>query len=62
MAEFTMIESAKGRITWECSSCQASVRDRRNFESEVKQCPVCHADISAFNLLYDEEGNPYSFE
>ncbi len=56
MAEMTMIEDAIGTITWECSECGANVKDKSGFETKVKKCPKCGAEITQFYSLFDENG------
>ena len=57
MAKMTMIESADAKITWECSACKAIIKDKRDFEKKVKQCPKCGAEITVFYSLFDENGD-----
>ena len=57
MAEMTMIENANGDIFWECSECQALLKDKNNFETKTKKCPKCGAVVTEFHSLFDEDGN-----
>jgi rubrerythrin len=57
MADMCMIEDAKGNISWICSSCEHSLKDKNNFEGKVKECPNCKEKVINFHSLYDENGD-----
>lgn len=57
MAEMAMIEDAKGNISWECSECKSSIKDKNGFEKKTKKCPKCGAEITQFFSLFDDDGN-----
>ena len=54
-AIMTMIEDARGKISWECSECGALLRDKKGFELKTPRCPKCGADVVEFVGLYDDE-------
>ena len=49
----TMIESADGKISWECSECGAVLKDRKDLELKTARCPKCGAVVVEFAGLYD---------
>ena len=55
MATMTMIESADGKISWECSECVALLKDKKDFELKTARCPKCGADVVEFVGLYEDE-------
>ena len=55
MATMTMIESADGKISWECSECGALLKDRKGFETKTAHCPKCGAEVVEFVGLYNDE-------
>jgi rubrerythrin len=57
MAEMTMIEDARGNITWECSECKSVLKDKNGFEEKTKKCPKCGAEVTKFHSLFDEYGD-----
>lgn len=56
MATMTMVEKSDETIYWECSACEAEVKDKKDFEDKVKVCPECGEEITKFYSLYDENG------
>lgn len=57
MAEMTMIEDSNGTIKWECSNCHSLLNDKKDFETKVKKCPKCGAEITQFYSLFNENGD-----
>ena len=55
MATMTMIESADGKISWECSECGALLKDKKDFELKTARCPKCGEAVTEFVGLYDDE-------
>ena len=54
-AIMTMIEDARGKISWECSECGALLRDKKGFELKTARCPKCGTVIVEFVGLYEDE-------
>ena len=55
MATMTMIESADGKISWECSECGALLRDKKGFELNTPRCPKCGTVVVEFVGLYEDD-------
>ena len=55
IAIMTMIESADGKISWECSECGALLKDRKGFETKTARCPKCGTVVVEFVGLYEDE-------
>lgn len=54
-ATMTMIESADGKISWECSECGALLKDKKDFELKTARCPKCGTIVVEFVGLYEDE-------
>jgi uncharacterized C2H2 Zn-finger protein len=55
IAIMTMIESADGKISWECSECGALLRDKKGFDLKTERCPKCGTVVVEFVGLYEDE-------
>lgn len=55
IAIMTMIESAGGKISWECSECGALLKDKKDFELKTARCPKCGEAVTEFVGLYNDE-------
>lgn len=55
--EMSMIETATGKIVWECSGCNAELKDKKGFEDKTKKCPKCGAEITQFISLFNDDGD-----
>ena len=54
-AIMTMIESADGKISWECSECGALLKDKKDFDLKTARCPKCGTIVVEFVGLYEDE-------
>ena len=55
IAIMTMVESADGKISWECSECGALLKDKKDFDLKTARCPKCGTIVVEFVWLYDNE-------
>lgn len=54
MATMTMIENPDFSISWECSECQRTFKDSKDFDSDTKKCPGCGTKIEEFIYIEEE--------
>ena len=55
MATMTMIENPDFSISWECSECQRTFKDSKDFDSNTKKCPGCGTEIEDFIYINEEQ-------